>query len=193
MTLLYLPLLTLLWMTYEFIACVTDYNFFTKIGFVFYALFVYTFIQSFRDGQFISMCFFSLHGCAAFLSIVNYYKQGWAAVLRILFGPYLLAILMCTCVDMSHRRLQIYNYLLETRISKMYKEEIITKLCLQEEDIKNDIETDKQQCVICMEDLDRGVVLNCEHTFHKKCIETWLVINMRCPVCNRNPLLTDDT
>ena len=42
-------------------------------------------------------------------------------------------------------------------------------------------------CVICLESLNNSeelVTLNCEHIFHKDCLEPWLNNNNRnCPLC----------
>ena len=39
-------------------------------------------------------------------------------------------------------------------------------------------------CSICLE-VDGGLfrVLDCDHTFHVKCIDMWLALKTTCPVC----------
>jgi len=42
-------------------------------------------------------------------------------------------------------------------------------------------------CSICQEELHRGTRLRaCQHTFHDQCIEQWLQLNTRCPVCRHD-------
>eukprot|EP00271_Cylindrocystis_brebissonii_P021165 TRINITY_DN7420_c0_g2_i1.p1 TRINITY_DN7420_c0_g2~~TRINITY_DN7420_c0_g2_i1.p1 ORF type:complete len:1505 (+),score=293.49 TRINITY_DN7420_c0_g2_i1:76-4515(+) len=44
-------------------------------------------------------------------------------------------------------------------------------------------------CVICIEEVVEGESLRslpCDHRFHKKCIDTWLVRQALCPVCKRD-------
>ena len=42
-------------------------------------------------------------------------------------------------------------------------------------------------CAICQEDIDEGNVIrkirHCGHLFHKDCIDTWFLTNVRCPTC----------
>ncbi|GMY10876.1 RING-H2 finger protein ATL70-like [Fagus crenata] len=50
------------------------------------------------------------------------------------------------------------------------------------EGIENRIE-----CAICLEDFEDGDVcrelFTCKHTFHKQCVDEWLIIDMHCPLC----------
>lgn len=44
-------------------------------------------------------------------------------------------------------------------------------------------------CSVCLDefkDEDILVKLNCEHIFHKDCLEPWLNDNRNCPLCRRN-------
>lgn len=38
-------------------------------------------------------------------------------------------------------------------------------------------------CSICLEPCVSGVKLECEHEFHKECIQEWFKTNMSCPNC----------
>lgn len=45
---------------------------------------------------------------------------------------------------------------------------------------------DKQECIICFDDLDdksKTIILRCGHKFHDSCIFEWLVVNPTCPMC----------
>lgn len=42
-------------------------------------------------------------------------------------------------------------------------------------------------CSICQEELRTGTRLRaCQHTFHEQCIDQWLQMNTRCPVCRHD-------
>jgi len=50
-----------------------------------------------------------------------------------------------------------------------------------------DTDGQKEQCIICMEDIKQGAtlkLLSCGHKFHSRCIDRWLKMKARCPVCN---------
>ena len=47
------------------------------------------------------------------------------------------------------------------------------------------------ECSICLETYlkdDKICILQCEHTFHEKCIKEWLKNNESCPNCRENIL-----
>lgn len=47
--------------------------------------------------------------------------------------------------------------------------------------------TKSQECHICIEKFVRGKkfkLLKCGHEYHAECIDEWLLIEKRCPVCN---------
>ena len=53
------------------------------------------------------------------------------------------------------------------------------------EDI-NKLDTEKKNCVICLEDFKNGenvINLPCIHLFHKNCIKNWLKNQNSCPIC----------
>ena len=50
-------------------------------------------------------------------------------------------------------------------------------------------------CSICLEELinyddvennDEVISLVCNHMFHKKCVDPWIINNKNCPLCKRN-------
>ena len=51
--------------------------------------------------------------------------------------------------------------------------------------------TSTEQCSVCIQPFRRGQwlrTLPCNHSFHSKCIDRWLLGQHRCPLCNKNPL-----
>ena len=45
-------------------------------------------------------------------------------------------------------------------------------------------------CCICLAPYKQGEgkrTLGCEHSFHKKCIDKWLIESKTCPICRKNP------
>ena len=54
----------------------------------------------------------------------------------------------------------------------------------------------KENCTICIEKFMAGdafLMLNCNHHYHKDCIEKWLSQEKRCPCCNQDIALEDIT
>jgi len=51
------------------------------------------------------------------------------------------------------------------------------------------------ECVICLEPLgEKGkavTAMKCDHAFHKKCLQQWFKVDLRCPTC-RTGLETKD-
>ena len=48
------------------------------------------------------------------------------------------------------------------------------------------LDSDKKNCVICLEDFknrEKAIILPCIHLFHKNCIKSWLKKNNSCPIC----------
>ena len=46
-------------------------------------------------------------------------------------------------------------------------------------------------CTICLEDFTVGDHLrkmNCDHIFHKDCIDDWLIRNNSCPICREKAI-----
>ena len=46
-------------------------------------------------------------------------------------------------------------------------------------------------CGVCLSDIEEGenfTKTKCSHLFHKECIEKWLKMNVKCPVCRRNSI-----
>tara|TARA_Y100001933_G_C18746327_1_gene458008 strand:- start:97 stop:351 length:255 start_codon:yes stop_codon:yes gene_type:complete len=47
-------------------------------------------------------------------------------------------------------------------------------------------------CPICFEDKQNTQKLDCEHTFCKKCIDTWLKGHNTCPCCRENTYINGE-
>lgn len=63
-------------------------------------------------------------------------------------------------------------------------------------EIGEDAESSVGECVVCLEEYERGVVVKempCKHRFHDKCIEKWLGIHGSCPVCRYKMPVDEDT
>jgi hypothetical protein len=43
------------------------------------------------------------------------------------------------------------------------------------------------ECSICLENIENdSIVLSCNHSFHKTCIENWFLRDRTCPMCRVN-------
>jgi hypothetical protein len=40
-------------------------------------------------------------------------------------------------------------------------------------------------CSICLDAIDKGTTLSCQHTFHEGCINTWFKHKASCPLCRK--------
>ena len=62
----------------------------------------------------------------------------------------------------------------------------------QVKDLPEKEDGEKYSCIICMEDFNDeeefGVHTHCNHFFHETCLEEWLKINHKCPICKRKVL-----
>ena len=55
----------------------------------------------------------------------------------------------------------------------------------QIEDVSK-LDSEKKNCVICLEDFkngDKACVLPCVHIFHTNCVKEWLKTKNFCPIC----------
>ncbi|OMP00489.1 Zinc finger, RING-type [Corchorus olitorius] len=55
-------------------------------------------------------------------------------------------------------------------------------------DINEERKSDEIECAICLEVFKEEdycrVLPNCKHFFHQPCIDQWLLLHPRCPLCN---------
>ena len=64
--------------------------------------------------------------------------------------------------------------------------EIINNLPETQIEDVNKLDSEKKNCVICLEDFknkDKSIILPCIHLFHKNCINNWLKSKNICPIC----------
>ena len=46
---------------------------------------------------------------------------------------------------------------------------------------------EKEECSICLDEVETiWRKLGCQHRYHKKCIEEWMRVSERCPLCMKN-------
>ena len=69
----------------------------------------------------------------------------------------------------------------------------INEIIGKSEKIKKDDELikNKSHCFICLNEFKENELkrkLKCNHYFHKKCIDKWLKISARCPICRKKYL-----
>ena len=64
--------------------------------------------------------------------------------------------------------------------------EILNNLPETKIEDESKLESEKKNCVICLEDFknkDKAIILPCIHLFHKNCINNWLKTKNICPIC----------
>ena len=45
----------------------------------------------------------------------------------------------------------------------------------------------KEECVICLDDVEtEWRDLECHHRYHKSCIENWITVRAKCPMCMKS-------
>jgi len=50
-----------------------------------------------------------------------------------------------------------------------------------------EIEKEKEECIICLDEVEtQWRELGCHHGYHKKCIEEWMRVSDRCPLCMKS-------
>ncbi len=51
----------------------------------------------------------------------------------------------------------------------------------------NHEQQEKEECVICLDDAEiEWRELECHHHYHKQCIEDWIAISAKCPMCMKS-------
>jgi hypothetical protein len=44
-------------------------------------------------------------------------------------------------------------------------------------------------CCICLEKMNIGIKLNCNHIMHKECLKKWYSVKKNCPLCRKNDII----
>ncbi len=94
----------------------------------------------------------------------------------------------------SIRRALIRAYMREHDINEERPDINIIRQCISSVD-ESEID-DSEKCVICLDDYDYDNnvgKLECEHKYHQKCIERWLMEKTICPLCKYNVLSSNNT
>jgi hypothetical protein len=46
---------------------------------------------------------------------------------------------------------------------------------------------EKEECVICLDEVEtEWRELACQHRYHKQCIENWITVRAKCPMCMKS-------
>ena len=94
----------------------------------------------------------------------------------------------------SNRNALIRAYMREHDINEERPDINIIRQCISSVD-ESEID-DSEKCVICLDDYDYDNnigKLECEHKYHQKCIERWLMEKTICPLCKYNVLSSNNT
>lgn len=46
------------------------------------------------------------------------------------------------------------------------------------------LEENDDICPICYQEMVEAVVMKCSHVFHRGCLQKWLTIQEKCPLCH---------
>lgn len=67
------------------------------------------------------------------------------------------------------------------------------KYCLTCYPIFNGIGEYSDECSICLEKNNTSsIILKCHHKLHQKCLEKWMLIKIKCPLCRQESVLQLD-
>ena len=83
-------------------------------------------------------------------------------------------------------RLERVNRLHRLVMTNILPRYVIIKNIKIKEYTLNENKHDNERCPICLEDYNIGDTLNeliCNHFYHKKCINNWIISNNNCPIC----------
>jgi len=83
-------------------------------------------------------------------------------------------------------RLERVNRLQRIVMTNILPRYVIIKNIKIKEYTLNENNLDNDRCPICLEDYNIGDTLNeliCNHFYHKKCINNWIISNNNCPIC----------
>ena len=51
-------------------------------------------------------------------------------------------------------------------------------------EVNSEAHHEQQECVICLDDAEtEWRELECHHQYHKQCIENWIAVRAKCPMC----------
>jgi len=119
-------------------------------------------------------------------------------VLSIVYYLYLFTHVLFVCATRMHRNIRnnartgLSINLLHTIPCHQYKMERICNSTCDEEDPENLTEGNwPTTCSVCMDDFKQGEMvrdLNCGHSFHRACIDEWLMRKSSCPLCRQKPM-----
>ena len=104
----------------------------------------------------------------------------WTNITNLTFGSIRPSYNRRNAIYMSTSPLQEYEILSELPDVKVG---LVAKNLLEKTKVENS--SDVSFCAICQQDIFLDIIrkLECGHSYHIKCIDTWFVENKKCPQC----------
>ena len=119
-------------------------------------------------------------------------NDGMPFIFILFFSASGVAVFALICIAIYKLIKWVQNRIKKERFEKLTKKVDLSDIKkLEEQKIYEKLKRDEEKCPICMDvmDVKNDDIrrMNCIHCYHRKCLETWLKTNEKCPACNVNP------
>ena len=119
--------------------------------------------------------------------VVSYVQVLFPCILAVLMIP-----VLCFCMPCVIRLLARYQNYSSTVGLREQELQLLPSMVIAQSDLSDGANSDNNSCPICLSDLCVGEegrsMPQCNHLFHKACIDEWLKVNATCPTCRQSLL-----